>query len=98
MNVPRSKDALYSVPLQQVGDFQFDAKVADVFPDMISRSVPGYASILGMIGEIAASYVVPGSSVYDLGCSLGACCMAVITVSLTPCWCSAMISGTFGAA
>lgn len=68
-----SRDDLYSLPLDRVGDFQFDEAVVQVFPDMIARSVPGYGSILSMIGELAAGYAQPGSNVYDLGCSLGAC-------------------------
>jgi len=38
---------------------------------MINRSVPGYASILSMIGELSQRYVQPNTHVYDLGCSLG---------------------------
>lgn len=71
------KDDIYSLPLSQVGDFQFDERVVRVFPDMIKRSVPGYGSILSMIGELAERYVTPGSTVYDLGCSLGACTLTV---------------------
>lgn len=67
------KDNIYSMPLSKVGDFRFDEQVVNVFPDMIQRSVPGYGSILSMIGELAERYVVPRSAVYDLGCSLGAC-------------------------
>ncbi len=53
------------------GDFVFDDKVAQVFEDMINRSVPGYSTIVGMIGVLADRYCLPGSRVYDLGCSLG---------------------------
>lgn len=60
------------MPLSRVGDFAFDDSVADVFPDMISRSVPGYASMLSMIAQCAERYAVPGTNLYDLGCSLGA--------------------------
>ncbi|MEZ6091250.1 MAG: hypothetical protein R3C05_25190 [Pirellulaceae bacterium] len=56
--------------MRHVGDFAFDQRVVEVFPDMIS--VPGYASILSMIGELAEEYAVPESNIYDLGCSLGA--------------------------
>jgi tRNA (cmo5U34)-methyltransferase len=52
-------------------DFVFDASVADVFTDMINRSVPGYATIISMIGVLANRYCKPGSTIYDLGCSLG---------------------------
>ena len=67
------KDNIYSLPIDKVGDFRFDQQVVDVFPDMIQRSVPGYGSILSMIGEIAERFATPGSHIYDLGCSLGAC-------------------------
>lgn len=67
------KDAIYSLPLAKVGDFRFDEQVVKVFPDMIERSVPGYGSILSMIGELAERYARPATDIYDLGCSLGAC-------------------------
>lgn len=67
-----TEDRIYSTPLSHVGDFTFDDAVADVFPDMIRRSVPGYGSMLTMIGQTAARYSVPKSRIYDLGCSLGA--------------------------
>ncbi|HIK94504.1 MAG TPA: carboxy-S-adenosyl-L-methionine synthase CmoA [Planctomycetes bacterium] len=72
-----SADRIYSLPLNRVGDFEFDDEVADVFPDMIRRSVPGYASMLSMIGQCAETYVLPDTNVYDLGCSLGAATFAV---------------------
>ena len=52
--------------------FVFNEQVARVFPDMITRSVPGYADILQGIGLFARRYVKPSTRVYDLGCSLGA--------------------------
>ena len=66
------KDKIYSESLAQVADFRFDAAVADVFTDMIERSVPGYRSIITMIETLAGHYAQPGSNLYDLGCSLGA--------------------------
>jgi tRNA (cmo5U34)-methyltransferase len=67
-----ARDDIYSLPMSRVGDFQFDEQVVQVFPDMIARSVPGYASILSMIEQLAARFVTPASAVWDLGCSLGA--------------------------
>lgn len=61
----------------QVSDFQFDERVADVFPDMIQRSVPGYQTILHTIGELAKTYITSDSQAYDLGCSLGAASLAM---------------------
>jgi len=58
-------------------DFAFDARVAEVFPDMIRRSVPGYASLIPLIGLAAAEHLRPGGWCYDLGCSLGAASLAL---------------------
>ncbi len=57
--------------------FVFDEKVAAVFPDMINRSVPGYATIIAMIGTLSAEYTQPASICYDLGCSLGAASLSM---------------------
>lgn len=66
------KDDIYSRPLQEVGDFVFDETVVEVFPDMINRSVPGYALVVAMIGDLASRFWRPGTRCFDLGCSLGA--------------------------
>lgn len=70
-------DTIYANPLAQVSQFAFDQKVVDVFPDMIKRSVPGYATIINMIGNLAERYAQTGSHCYDLGCSLGAATLAM---------------------
>ncbi len=59
------------------GDFVFDEQVAQVFEDMINRSVPGYSTIIAMIGELAEKYCQRQSNVYDLGSSLGAASLAM---------------------
>ena len=66
------RDDIYSLPLNKIASFEFDEQVVKVFPDMIGRSVPGYASILSMIEQLAARFIRPGTTVWDLGCSLGA--------------------------
>lgn len=70
-------DNLFATPLQQVPDFVFNEDVVRVFPDMIKRSVPGYPTIVENIGVLAASFAQPNSSLYDLGCSLGAVTQAL---------------------
>lgn len=75
MTEPR--DTLYADPLSEHGLFTFDDSVARVFPDMIKRSVPGYPTIVSMTGLLAGKYALPGSSLYDLGCSLGASTLAM---------------------
>jgi len=59
------------------GPFRFNANVARVFPDMLKRSIPGYAASIEAIGSLAARYVQAGSNCYDLGCSLGAATLAM---------------------
>ncbi|MET0065150.1 MAG: carboxy-S-adenosyl-L-methionine synthase CmoA [Candidatus Thiodiazotropha sp.] len=72
-----SRDTIYADAQGVIADFSFDERVARVFPDMINRSVPGYGTIINMIGTLAGQWVKPDSSVYDLGCSLGAASLAV---------------------
>ncbi len=55
----------------KVGDFAFDAKVASVFDDMVSRSVPFYHEMQRMIVELAQEFATDGSRIYDIGCSTG---------------------------
>ena len=47
------RDTLFSAPIARLGDWTFDERVAEVFPDMIQRSVPGYSNIISMIGMLA---------------------------------------------
>lgn len=71
------RDDIYHQPSVDPAPFEFNEAVAKVFPDMIARSVPGYAATLRLIGSIADRYVTPDSRVYDLGCSLGAASFSV---------------------
>lgn len=68
----RTPDRLFSAIRDSEKPFVFDEAVAEVFEDMINRSVPGYQTVLGMLGVMAEKYAQPETSVYDLGCSLGA--------------------------
>ena len=72
-----SKDDIYQAPLNNVSDFIFDQSVVRVFPDMIQRSVPGYATIIQMIGILTEQFAQAGSTCYDLGSSLGAATLAM---------------------
>jgi len=72
-----SRDAIYNSKHDQIVDFSFDESVARVFPDMINRSVPGYAAIIAMIGILTERYARPDSICYDLGCSLGAATLSM---------------------
>lgn len=80
----RQKDNIYASPQTEINRFSFDNAVADVFADMIDRSVPGYNKIIQMT-EIIAQNLGPNTSdtnnltrgYYDLGCSLGASLLAM---------------------
>ncbi len=71
------KDTIFSAPIDKIGDFTFDERVVEVFPDMIQRSVPGYSNIISAIGMLAERFVKPNTQVYDLGCSLGAATLSI---------------------
>ena len=53
-------------------DFTFDKSVADVFDDMVRRSVPGYQSMIEMVGLMVKTYGQDNTNYYDLGASTGA--------------------------
>lgn len=72
-----SKDNIFSAPIENMGDFTFDERVAEVFPDMIQRSVPGYSNIITAIGMFAQRFATENSNLYDLGCSLGAATLSM---------------------
>ncbi len=67
----KAPDTLYAQPREHIADFTFDAHVAQVFDDMIQRSVPGYDTLIRTLGVIAERYAQAHSRIYDLGCSLG---------------------------
>jgi tRNA (cmo5U34)-methyltransferase len=66
-----AKDEIFSKSMPVVEDFHFGENVASVFDDMLLRSVPFYAEMQRMVGEMAADFAAPGSRIYDLGCSTG---------------------------
>jgi len=74
---PNQRDRLYADSHQTPGDFVFDEAVAQVFDDMIRRSVPGYAQVVAMTGLLAGHFAKANSVAYDLGCSSGAVSRAI---------------------
>lgn len=73
----KSKDRLFDELGAGKAPFRFDERVAQVFPDMINRSVPGYGLMLEMIRVLTSRYAIPKTRLYDLGCSLGASTLAM---------------------
>jgi tRNA (cmo5U34)-methyltransferase len=64
-------DKLFADARPRAEDFDFGKDTAAVFDDMLDRSVPFYAEIQRMLGELVADFAVAGTSIYDLGCSTG---------------------------
>ncbi len=65
------QDNLYSKPQSAIQPFVFDQEVANVFDDMIQRSVPNYLEMQRSVSQLAKAFVKPNTTVWDLGCSTG---------------------------
>jgi SAM-dependent methyltransferase len=72
------KDNIYKVGNFNDLPFSFNEEVAEVFEDMIDRSVPGYRSSLKLIENFGKKYFQNKSFCYDLGCSLGASTLSLV--------------------
>jgi tRNA (cmo5U34)-methyltransferase len=66
-----TRDTIFSGTAARGSDFQFTEEVANVFDDMLARSVPFYLEQQSLILEIARQFWQPGTSVVDLGSSTG---------------------------
>ena len=66
-----SKDEVFTNPDARSSDFEFNAEVAAVFDDMLTRSVPFYTKQQQLIREISTTFYQSGSAIFDLGCSTG---------------------------
>ncbi len=64
-----TRDELFREENRKAKDFDFNEDTAKVFDNMLDRSIPFYTEIQRMIGEMAADFAVPGTNLYDLGCS-----------------------------
>ena len=71
-----SKDRLFHKKMKP-SSFSFNQEVAEVFPDMLERSIPGYRTTINSIRFLASKYSKKGTNCYDLGCSLGASSIAL---------------------
>jgi len=54
-----------------LGEFNFGRATAEVFDDMLQRSVPLYPELQRMTGELANEFAMDDTMIYDLGCSTG---------------------------
>tara|TARA_B100001113_G_scaffold353599_1_gene358614 strand:- start:1557 stop:2291 length:735 start_codon:yes stop_codon:yes gene_type:complete len=65
------KDTLFLNNKSSVFPFNFNEDVAEVFDDMLSRSVPCYWDIVKLIVVCIAEITADKVHIYDLGCSTG---------------------------
>ncbi len=72
-----ARDRVFSDLHPEIAEFTFNQNVASVFADMLKRSVPGYGTVLAQLSVFARKYAQEGSTIYDLGCSLGAATFAM---------------------
>jgi tRNA (cmo5U34)-methyltransferase len=80
-----SKDTVYAEHQVEVAPFEFNGEVAEVFDDMILRSVPGYALSIELIRLIAQRYGQNSTQLYDLGCSSGVATRALAEATSAHC-------------
>lgn len=52
-------------------DFTFNDQVAEVFDDMLDRSIPYYRTVIDSMAQILTCHLQRGATLYDLGCSTG---------------------------
>ena len=71
-------DTIYADREGVPAPFVFDHSVANVFPNMIRRSVPGYGASLDLIAMCAEQFGRANTHFYDLGCSRGAAIAAML--------------------
>ena len=63
------RDQIFLDPEKGAGAFEFNQEVAEVFDDMLERSIPFYAEQHAMIRGLCKNLWTEGTIVYDLGCS-----------------------------
>ncbi len=72
------KDRVFATKQDPVEPFAFTRQVAQVFDDMLSRSVPLYGQGIRLQAELTRRFYQPNTRIYDLGCSHGNLGMAVM--------------------
>ncbi len=72
-----NKDKVFEEKDATIADFTFNATVANVFDDMVSRSVPYYEEMQRMVCELAGDFAAAGTNLYDIGCSTATTLLAM---------------------
>ncbi len=65
------KDQVFADKKDTIQPFEFNKEVADVFDDMLNRSVPLYAQSIKRQAQFTTQFYQESSRIYDLGCSHG---------------------------
>jgi tRNA (cmo5U34)-methyltransferase len=64
--------------------FEFNREVAEVFDDMVSRSVPFYKEVIDSVVDWVYRFYQQDTMVYDLGCSTGTTTAAIVQAIAGP--------------
>ncbi len=63
------RDEVFTSESIKATGFEFNTEVAEAFDDMVQRSVPFYLEQQRMVQEIGRTFWLPGTLIFDLGCS-----------------------------
>lgn len=74
-----SKDSIFQVDAIEE-DFVFNERVAQVFDDMLDRSVPFYKEGIVSIARILETLLKDGDTIVDLGCATGSTLIQLSTL------------------
>jgi len=72
------KDTVFAQKKALITPFQFNKDVAEVFDDMLTRSVPLYWEAIKQQARMARRFYQENTRIYDLGCSHGNQGMAIL--------------------
>lgn len=73
----KSHDCIFRDDIYYPTSFSFDNNVAEVFDDMILRSVPLYLDVLENVVGFVNSFYQVGTKIFDIGCSTGSAMAAI---------------------
>jgi tRNA (cmo5U34)-methyltransferase len=69
--VSNKSDHIFAAQQKCVKPFEFNKDVAEVFDDMVSRSIPFYEEIHRLCADLVLRYYKGEGKIIDLGCSTG---------------------------
>ncbi len=72
-----ARDQVFQSTAARAADFEFNKEVAEVFDDMLVRSIPLYLEQQFLIKDIVKKFWIEGADFYDLGCSTGTTLLSV---------------------